>query len=376
MCCDNNKVLGNVNSNSIEEIWNDKGYQDIRQKMRDDGAHSICPHSCPVLQGGKSYQKLDWHQELTDDNPARINAEKNDAEFKAGALKLTSLPRWMRFAYSYACNLDCYHCYQRDDALTRLKLPTSFMEQLAKLSRYFQVLFPFGGEPFLYRPVLDYMDNDGLSDGCKYFFITNATLLTERVRASLLGKDLLGIAVSLDAATEKSFDTLRLRGRNATWQTVLDNLTWLSELKQKRPFKFSISMTLNSMNFDEIAPFVELGINLNAEPIILLVANPDQTTAFQKEFLNFSDKQFDEMFGQIDEVLPKLRQHGFMEAKTALGILETTLKNHRKSDNNIAIFKAKNYARSTLRRLPEALQEPIRDTVQNFRTRSTRADSE
>jgi MoaA/NifB/PqqE/SkfB family radical SAM enzyme len=370
MCCDNNTVLGNVNENSIQEIWNGEGYMKIRQLMRDKGAHSMCPHNCPVLQGGKQYQNLDWHADLEPGNPARENAEKNDKEYNSGELKLESLPRWMRFAYSYACNLDCYHCYQRDDALTRLKLSGAFMEEMAELSKYYQVILPFGGEPFLYRPVLDFMDRDGLSDGCKYFFITNATLLTERVRNSLNHKELLGIAVSLDAATEKSFDILRLRGRNASWDTVLDNLDWLNDLNQRKPFKFSISMTLNSVNFDEIERFVDLGIKYGAEPDILLVANPDQTTSFQKEFLKFSEEQFVKMFEQIDRSVAKVKEANFADADTSLNILKSTLQNHRQSDNNLTVYKAKNYARSTLRRLPESLQDPIRGTVNYLRARS------
>jgi MoaA/NifB/PqqE/SkfB family radical SAM enzyme len=239
---------------------------------------------------------------------------------------------------------------------------------LAALVGYFQVILPFGGEPFLYRPVLDFMDNNELSDGCKYFFITNATLLTDRVRQSLKRSLLLGIAVSLDAATEKSFNILRLRGKNASWKTVLDNLHWLSELNQDQPFKFSISMTLNSVNSKEIEKFIDLGIEYGAEPDILLVANPDQTESFQKEFLKFSDIEFTEMFAQIDRALPKVRAKGFNDAETSLKILRSTLQNHRKSNNIIAVFKAKNLARSIFRRLPESLQDPVRDTVNNLRS--------
>ena len=38
MCCNNNTVLGNVNKNSIEEIWNGKGFLESRERMRDEGA--------------------------------------------------------------------------------------------------------------------------------------------------------------------------------------------------------------------------------------------------------------------------------------------------------------------------------------------------
>lgn len=368
MCCDNSTVLGNVNDGEIEDIWNGERFQAIRRRMRDEGAHAICPVTCPVLQGGKRYRNLEWYKDLPTQSPARSNAEANERELASGALVLASLPRWMRFAYSYACNLDCYHCYQRDDAMLRNKLPAGFMRRLKELAPNYQVILPFGGEPFLYRPVLDLMDEAELTEGCKYYFITNATLFTGRVRAALEAKDLLGMAVSLDAATEKSFDILRLRGRKASWHTVLAGLAWLKEMKKKKPFEFSISMTLNKVNHAEIEAFVDLGLAHDAEPDIVLVANPDRTVDFQKRFLTFTDAEFAQMFAQIARSLPKVRARGFKDAETALLILKRTLEQHRASDNRLAVFTAKNYARSALRRLPENLQNPIRRAVQKVRT--------
>ena len=369
MCCDNNTVLGNVNDGTVAEIWNGDGFRGMRERMSSEGAHAMCPHTCPVLQGGKRYQNLDWYSELADDSPARRNAETNEREYAEHATNLDSFPRWMRFAYSYACNLDCYHCYQRDDALMRLKLPGRFMAEILALTPHFQVVLPFGGEPFLYRPVLDFMAEDELTEGCKYFFITNATLFTDRVKTLLEAKELLGIAVSLDAASAASFKTLRLRGRKGSWDEVVANLGWLQELRRKKRFEFSISMTLNSVNHDEIEAFVDLGLAFCAEPDIVLVANPDQMTAFQKQFLHFTDAQFDAMFAQIDRSIVKVRDGQFHDAETALRILRQNLTLHRRADNNLAIFAAKNYARSAIKRLPENLQNPIRKAVQDVRTR-------
>jgi len=369
MCCDNSTVLGNVNEDSVADIWNGEGYQKIRKRMAEEGAHAFCPHTCPVLQGGKRYQNLDWYNDLDTENAARTNAQVNEDEYKARKTVLQSLPRWMRFAYSYACNLDCYHCYQRDDALMRLKLPKSFLSEINDLSPNFQVILPFGGEPFLYRPVLDFIEQDQLSEGCKYFFITNATLFTDRVKRLLEEKELLGIFVSLDAATDQSFETLRLRGRKGSWEVVLESLFWLKQLKAKKHFEFSISMTLNTLNHDEIERFIDLGIEYGAVPDVVMVANPDQSLDFQKEFLHFSDQQFDEMFSQIESSLKKVEMHQLHDAATALRILRKNLMLHRRADNNLGVFSAKNYARGALRRLPENVQNPIRKVVQEVRTR-------
>lgn len=369
MCCDNDTVLGNVNGAGIADIWNGQGYRKIRQRMANEGAHAICPHTCPVLQGGKSYQNLDWHRTLEADNPARINAEQNDLEYANADVALKSQPRWMRFTYSYACNLDCYHCYQREDATQTEKLPHSFMAEMTSMSESYQVVLPFGGEPFLFRPVLDFLENEELSPGCQYYFVTNATLLTPRVRSVLESKEILVMAVSLDAASEQNFDKLRVRGKNANWATVLDSLKWLKTLKQDKGFIFTTSMTVNAENCHEIEDFVDLSLQHDAQPLLILVGNPYQAVSFQREYLCFSDEQFEDMFGQIKRCLPKIKKRGFKDAETTIEIFRKNLENHRTSENKISVFTAKAAARKVLRVLPEQMQGPLKTLVQKARTR-------
>lgn len=367
MCCNNNTVLGNVNKESIEAIWNGEKFQASRRRMLNEGAHAMCPHTCPVLQGGKKYENMDWFTNLAEGGEARRNAELNEKEYAAGKTALESSPRWLRFTYSYACNLDCYHCYQREDAKMRVKLPEAFMRELPLYAEKSQVIFPFGGEPFYFKPVLDFLNDHDTGLETRFFIITNATLLTDRVMETLKRLPITCIATSLDAATEESFQALRVRGRNASWAQVMENMKKLKKLKAEKGFTFTTSLTLNSRNCGEIETFVDLGLSLDAEPLISLVANPYQTYEFQKEFLVFTDEQFEGMFKAIKRSLPKVRERKFEDAETYLEQLLAILKEHRDTGNNPARLKAKNIARKVFRILPEQLQLPIRRTVQKVR---------
>ena len=374
MCCNNNTVLGNVNEQSIGEIWNGEKFQKMRKRMVEEGAHAFCPHTCPVLQGGKRYENLDWYKELSEDGPIRQNAEANEREYAERKLALDSKPRWVRFTYSYACNLDCYHCYQREDATLREKLPQKFMEELPEYVETAQIVYPFGGEPFFFSPVIDFLNDHNSNTETRFYLITNATLLTHKVFETLQRLPIDTMAASLDAATALSFDLLRVRGRNANWDQVMKNLDRLSELKKRKGFDFTVSMTLNSINALEIEQFVDLALRLDAEPLITLVANPFQTVDFQRKFLTFTAKQFDEMRAQVERCLPKVRDRGFKDAELFLGQLLGHLEMHREGDNNPTYFAAKNVARRVYRQLPEQMQEPIRRIVQDRRrTRVERA---
>lgn len=367
MCCNNNTVLGNVNDASIADIWNGEKFTRIRKRMVQEGAHAFCPHTCPVLQGGKKYENLDWYEELDADGPIRENAEKNEQEYSEHKTTLESKPRWVRFTYSYACNLDCYHCYQREDATQRLKLSREFMDQLPEYVETAQIVYPFGGEPFFFSPVVDFLENHNTNTETRFLLITNATLLTDRVFETLERLPISTMAASLDAANAQSFDTLRVRGRNASWDQVIENLERLRDLKKRKDFEFTISMTLNSVNALEIEDFVDLGIRLNAEPLIMLVANPYETTDFQRKFLLFTPPQFEEMEAQIRRSLEKVRSRNLPDAEIYLEQLQIRIEDHRAGDNELHKYATKKVARKVFRHLPEQLQEPIRRVVQNRR---------
>ncbi|MEE2997294.1 MAG: radical SAM protein [Pseudomonadota bacterium] len=367
MCCNNNTVLGNVNDNTIADIWNGEKFTRIRKRMIEEGAHAFCPHTCPVLQGGKKYENLDWFGELDPEGPIRQNAEKNEREYEQRKTELETEPRWVRFTYSYACNLDCYHCYQREDATQRLKLSNEFMEQLPHYVQTAQIVYPFGGEPFFFSPVIDFLEFHNTNTETRFLLITNATLLTDRVFQMLERLPISTMAVSLDAANAKSFDTLRVRGKNAHWDQVVTNLDRLSDLKKRKNFEFTVSMTLNSVNALEIEDFVDLALEKGAEPLIMLVANPYETVDFQRKFLLFTPPQFDEMEAQIGRSLAKLQGKGLADAEIYLEQLRIRLEKHRERDNDPVRFVTKRAARQVFRRLPEHIQDPLKRVVQNHR---------
>jgi MoaA/NifB/PqqE/SkfB family radical SAM enzyme len=222
------------------------------------------------------------------------------------------------------------------------------------------VLFFFGGEPFLYKPVIRMMGDIDLDPGCRLFVITNGTLLTPAVRQQLEARNIGMFAVSLDAANGETFDQLRVRGRNASWDLVMANLAWVANLRKRKNFFFEISMTVNSQNCREIEAFVDLGLEHGAEPLLLLVSNPFQTPEFQAEYLRFSEAQFDDMDAQIGRSLAKVRACGFHDAEAALVRLRRMLADHRRSENSVLYYRAKTIARRAFRTLPESVQFGIR----------------
>jgi MoaA/NifB/PqqE/SkfB family radical SAM enzyme len=230
-----------------------------------------------------------------------------------------------------------------------------------------QIVYPFGGEPFFFSPVIDFLASHNTNTETRFLLITNATLLTDKVFEILERIPISTMAASLDAANAKSFDALRVRGRNANWDQVVTNLGRIADLRKRKDFEFTVSMTLNSVNALEIEDFVDLALGFDAEPLIMLVANPYETTDFQRKFLLFTPPQFDEMEAQISRSLVKVRKKALQDAEIYLEQLLIRLRDHRRGDNDPVRYATKKVARQVFRRLPEQVQDPLRRVVQNHR---------
>jgi MoaA/NifB/PqqE/SkfB family radical SAM enzyme len=228
-------------------------------------------------------------------------------------------------------------------------------------------VYPFGGEPFFFSPVIDFLASHNTNTETRFLLITNATLLTDKVFEILERIPISTMAASLDAANAKSFDALRVRGRNANWDQVVTNLGRIADLRKRKDFEFTVSMTLNSVNALEIEDFVDLALGFDAEPLIMLVANPYETTDFQRKFLLFTPPQFDEMEAQISRSLVKVRKKALQDAEIYLEQLLIRLKEHRRGDNDPVRYATNKVARTVFRRLPEQVQDPLRRVVQNHR---------
>jgi MoaA/NifB/PqqE/SkfB family radical SAM enzyme len=367
MCCDNHIVLGNVNNQSINEIWNGEGYRKIRNGMLTSGAHAVCSSECAVLKGFKSYQNLDWYKNLEIKSPLFLNAQENDNELSEGKIILNSMPRWMRFSYSYVCNLNCYHCYQARIRKEKLFLPETFIHQMFELSCFYQVLFYYGGEPFLYEPTNHLIKSEQVNPYCRHFFVTNATLLNNDLFKTLKQKEIGIISCSLDSANEKTYAILRKGGN---WQKVLQNLERISEMKKKKKFVFSITLTVNSINALELEKFCDMGISLGAEPMIILVNNPFGSFAFQRKYLHFSASQVTQMMEQIDRSIKKLKVNDCTDTIIIWQQTRQRIWNHFRNDNNLFKFFIKKMVYDKLKISP-MLKGLINLRKKAYKTRNT-----
>ena len=100
LCCPSwlNKPVGNIRNQTVEEVWNGKAAQEIRESMH-DGSFRFCNDNCPFKR--------------TKSNPIRERSNVPPEYRFVVNEKLTKLPYGpitINTAYDPTCNLSCPSC--------------------------------------------------------------------------------------------------------------------------------------------------------------------------------------------------------------------------------------------------------------------------
>ncbi len=149
------------------------------------------------------------------------------------------------------CNLTCLHCYSSSgpqvSATTPIEMLVGALDDAVALG--YTVLSVSGGEPLLYRPLLDLLDH-ARSIGMRTTVTTNGLLLSERRLAELSGRvDVLAISVD---------------GRPETHDVMRNSPGAFAKLDGRLPgvarsgIPFGFITTLTQTNVDEVGFVVDL----------------------------------------------------------------------------------------------------------------------
>jgi sulfatase maturation enzyme AslB (radical SAM superfamily) len=258
LCCPGwlDRRIGNIQNVTVEEIWNGKEAQEIRQSIL-DGSFRFCSYSrCPYLQ--------------TVSPPVERIEEVTDPELKTViAEKLTLLPygpRAVNCSFDRSCNLACPSCR------TKVIIEHERREQIMEVRRRIQeealrdahLLYITGlGDPFgspFYRKWLQTMKREDLPNLRLIFLHTNGQLWTTAIWNTLseeIRELITCTEISIDAATPETYSKNR---RGGSFERLLENLGFISSLRRHGPLNsVTISMVVQENNFSEMPEFVHMG---------------------------------------------------------------------------------------------------------------------
>jgi radical SAM protein with 4Fe4S-binding SPASM domain len=180
------------------------------------------------------------------------------AEYGAKKPFTTYSPFLVVWNYTNACNLHCYHCYQKsgtkpssDELNTKEVL--KIIDKMGDMGIAYIALS--GGEPLIrndfFKAAERIMENE-----IAFSIATNGTLLTKEVIKKLKRFKIRYIQVSLDGATAKTHNWLR--GRNVFEKTIHGIKNSVDA-----GITTGIATTVTSKNYKEVPDIIDLAEKLN-----------------------------------------------------------------------------------------------------------------
>ncbi|HAF95390.1 MAG: hypothetical protein A2X34_05260 [Elusimicrobia bacterium GWC2_51_8] len=252
-------AIGNITNRSIQQVWNSDEAQKIRKSVF-DGSFKYCIRaSCPFLQTISMHVKR-----IGDVTDPRISAV-----IKNHMLSLPYGPRQINCCFDRSCNLSCPSCR------TRMFVDTDNKREILEIQRKIQELrdveelyIEGSGDPLGSPFTREWLRSMRTADMPELKLIrlhTNGQLLTPEMWNTIPSdvRELIReVEISIDAASPETYHVNR---RGGSFETLLQNLSFLGELRKSRRLeRLILSMVVQENNFREMPAFVSLGRQFGA----------------------------------------------------------------------------------------------------------------
>jgi len=253
-CCSSGAVFGNVNKESLSEIWNGEK----ATKFRENTLNGFKDKRCSIC----------WKREAVGKDSIRTETlEKFPIDIDGSSTKLK--PVYLDIRYSNICNLKCRTCwhgassswFENAKALKQnfgkkaiIKATTDNAKLIADILRFsdeLEEIYFAGGEPLLmeeHYQILQQLINNNNTD-LRIRYNTNLTSLKFK------DKDLIALwkhfpNVEISASIDGVGSVIESIRTGLNWQTLIDNFR---RIKEEAPhIKMTIAPTVSALNIADL----------------------------------------------------------------------------------------------------------------------------
>lgn len=301
-------TVGHLDTNTIEEIWNNSTMQKWRQEFL-EGNPQICAtemkykkcHLCPENNQLLPFVELNPIQKKL---PIKLTANLNGF-----------------------CNLECKMC-------DVWELPNRYYDSTTFWEEGEKKIFPFikeidflSGEPFLQKDTYKLIKKiSHLNPHCKWSFTTNLHwILTSTIKQHLDKIHLKNLIISIDGVQKKTYESIRLKGK---FSFVLKNIQRMIEYNKERtnlkhgPFNIHMNFLVQKDNWKEVFQALDFCKDHNISPFLTFLYRP-----FELSLLHFSLKEKKEV---LDTWFKHIHSHNIMFVKRVLSPLIDSLPKYEK----------------------------------------------
>jgi sulfatase maturation enzyme AslB (radical SAM superfamily) len=281
-CCpENRRVLGDLNAQTVDEMWNSSAAQETRALFaRGDYERAGCNKECPFLRGSFTPPEtpppldelINAEFALPNDGTVyAVNAAQVLRDYRERRAQVCSLPLFIDVQAVLRCNADCIMCGQpHQSKLEHGPELTARLERLKPAAQWFRWQ---GGEVFMSKEFTERLENFDHGDNphLRRYVITNASVLNaERIERLIGGARPVTFLISIDGVTAPTYTRIR---RRLDHRRAMENLALLARKQKERGRRDLVRWnyvvmraTLHEMRA-AIDHAAELGVDLNFAPI-------------------------------------------------------------------------------------------------------------
>ena len=276
MCCPSwlPNVIGNLNDQTVKEIWNGDAAQKLRNQMFDNEWLDCKRDKCPMIISDSLPEKTDMLNAVPNEyNPHPISRMVYDWEIEAVKNKnLISYPYPVSilFGTDESCNLQCPSCrtskiqfIEGPEYEKRKFLTDKLVKELLEIDPSIKLEFWItgSGDPFgskIYREMLQNINGKAYPN-LSINLQTNGNMFTPKMykKISNIHDNLRNCQISFDAGTKDTYENKTRIGGN--WDLLLKNCDFLNTVaNDNKLFHLSFDFVIQTKNYKEIIPFIEL----------------------------------------------------------------------------------------------------------------------
>jgi len=286
-CCPswiNNYHIGNINENSVEEVWNGEPAQELRRSILDGSFRHCDKNVCPHLRS-KTHCVQTLHQiEQVTERGWDLVAD----DIRNNKTVLDHKPLLLHFGYDRSCQLECPSCRLEVimEGGARREFIIGLQDKLRKEAFKDAKTFTItgSGDPFaspVFRELLMTLEEHE-APNLEYIQLLTNGLLIDRYwdKISNFARDKIQhISISIDASSEETYKKVRKGG---DWNRLIENLEFTKKLKEERQIiSFNTSFVVQSDNVEEMVSFVDLCDSYGVGLV--------QFQTYEPDFLDFTE---------------------------------------------------------------------------------------
>ena len=251
-CCFSEEYkVGDVLTDSIESIWNNKTMQDWRQEFL-TGKIKICEKAMKSFECHKMYQHLNRLVELS-----KIQSRP---------------PQRLDLRLNGKCNLECIMCHVWEQPNGLYDKSDFWTYGPEKIFPHLVEVDMLGGEPFIQKDTFRFIDLVAqVNPKCSWGFITNCSYKFSSVLEKHLDRiKIRHIHMSIDSLVSETYAQIRKKGNlDKTLATVMSFIDYRKKRTLKgEPFTLFASFCIQKSNWMEIVNILDFCDKHQLRPIL------------------------------------------------------------------------------------------------------------